>query len=120
MVSKTLGDLLFCWGFFGFVFFYYSMFSFTNAHTAAQTALYSEYNEVCGDTSVAEVARGICALFLSSDIDIECLTTVQVLFPFCCLTTRRILCLLSVLFVLFSFCYVLSEDFSFVYRILLQ
>lgn len=41
VVSKTLRDLL---GFGGFLC--YSMFSFTNAHTAVQTALCSEYNNV--------------------------------------------------------------------------
>lgn len=74
MVTKALKDRL-VW----FFAFYYGMFSFTNAHTASQTALYSEYNEMCTDISAAAVARGIFTLLLSADTDIECLTTAQVL-----------------------------------------
>lgn len=38
------------------------MFSFINAHTPAQTALYSEYDEMFNDTSVMEVAGDIFTL----------------------------------------------------------
>lgn len=63
---------------------------------------------MCNDTSVAGAARDIFALFLSSDTVTECIAIALVLFPLCCLTTRRIPCFLSLSFLFFWFCFVVA------------